>query len=305
MDVFEGITALADYGVRTGLIEESDRTWAVNALLAALELDAYEERTVTGQPALTEILDSLLNYACANGLCQDSVVYRDLFDTKLMGLLTPRPSAVIRRFWDLYAESPKAATDDYYAFSKTTNYIRADRLAKDAKWITPTPYGDMDITINLSKPEKDPKAIAAALQMKQSAYPKCQLCKENEGYAGRVNHPARQNHRIIPLEMGGGPWFLQYSPYGYYNEHCIVFNGRHTPMKIDRSAFQKLFDFVEKFPHYFVGSNADLPIVGGSILTHDHDQGGNNTFAMAKAPVEQTFTVPGYEDVEAGIVKCL
>ena len=303
MDVFEGITALADYGVRTGLIEEADRTWAVNALLAALELDAYEERTVTGQPALTEILDSLLNYACANGLCQDSVVYRDLFDTKLMGLLTPRPSAVIRRFWDLYAESPKAATDDYYAFSKTTNYIRADRLAKDAKWITPTPYGDMDITINLSKPEKDPKAIAAALQMKQSAYPKCQLCKENEGYAGRVNHPARQNHRIIPLKMGGGPWFLQYSPYGYYNEHCIVFNGRHTPMKIDRSAFQKLFDFVEKFPHYFVGSNADLPIVGGSILSHDHFQGGHYTFAMAKAPIEKHVTIPGYEDVEAGIVK--
>lgn len=303
MDVFEGITALADYGVRTGLIEEADRTWAVNALLAALELDAYEERTVTGQPALTEILDSLLNYACANGLCQDSVVYRDLFDTKLMGQLTPRPSAVIRRFWDLYAESPKAATDDYYAFSKTTNYIRADRLAKDAKWITPTPYGDMDITINLSKPEKDPKAIAAALQMKQSAYPKCQLCKENEGYAGRVNHPARQNHRIIPLEMGGGPWFLQYSPYGYYNEHCIVFNGRHTPMKTDRSAFQKLFDFVEKFPHYFVGSNADLPIVGGSILTHEHFQGGHYTFAMTKAPIETAYAFAGYKDIEAGIVK--
>lgn len=268
-------------------------------MLAALELDAYEERTVTGQPALTEILDSLLNYACANGLCQDSVVYRDLFDTKLMGLLTPRPSAVIRRFWDLYAESPKAATDDYYAFSKTTNYIRADRLAKDAKWITPTPYGDMDMTINLSKPEKDPKAIAAALQMKQSAYPKCQLCKENEGYAGRVNHPARQNHRIIPLEMGGGPWFLQYSPYGYYNEHCIVFNGRHTPMKIDRSAFQKLFDFVEKFPHYFVGSNADLPIVGGSILTHEHFQGGHYTFAMTKAPIETPYAFAGYKDIEA------
>ena len=303
MDVFEGITALADYGVRTGLIEEADRTWAVNALLAALELDAYEERTVTGQPALTEILDSLLNYACANGLCQDSVVYRDLFDTKLMGQLTPRPSAVIRRFWDLYAESPKAATDDYYAFSKTTNYIRADRLAKDAKWITPTPYGDMDITINLSKPEKDPKAIAAALQMKQSAYPKCQLCKENEGYAGRVNHPARQNHRIIPLEMGGGPWFLQYSPYGYYNEHCIVFNAKHTPMKIDEAVFVKLLDFVRQFPHYTLGSNADLPIVGGSILSHDHFQGGAYTFAMAEAPYEYMFEIAGFEDVTAGCVK--
>lgn len=303
MDVFEGITALADYGVRTGLIEEADRTWAVNALLAALELDAYEERTVTGQPALTEILDSLLNYACANGLCQDSVVYRDLFDTKLMGLLTPRPSAVIRRFWDLYAETPKAATDDYYAFSKTTNYIRADRLVKDAKWITPTPYGDMDITINLSKPEKDPKAIAAALQMKQSAYPKCQLCKENEGYAGRVNHPARQNHRIIPLEMGGGPWFLQYSPYGYYNEHCIVFNAKHTPMKIDEAVFVKLLDFVRQFPHYTLGSNADLPIVGGSILSHDHFQGGAYTFAMAEAPYEYMFEIAGFEDVTAGCVK--
>ena len=302
MDVFEGITALADYGVRTGLIEEADRTWAVNALLAALELDAYEERTVTGQPALTEILDSLLNYACANGLCQDSVVYRDLFDTKLMGLLTPRPSAVIRRFWDLYAESPKAATDDYYAFSKTTNYIRADRLAKDAKWITPTPYGDMDITINLSKPEKDPKAIAAALQMKQSAYPKCQLCAENEGYAGRMNHPARENHRIIPLTINDSAWNLQYSPYVYYNEHCIVFNNQHTPMKIERATFRKLLDFVGLFPHYFVGSNADLPIVGGSILSHDHFQGGHYEFAMAKAPIEKPWVFPGFEDVEAGIV---
>ena len=303
MDVFEGITALADYGVRTGLIEESDRTWAVNALLAALELDAYEERTVTGQPALTEILGSLLNYACANGLCQDSVVYRDLFDTKLMGLLTPRPSAVIRRFWDLYAESPKAATDDYYAFSKTTNYIRADRLAKDAKWITPTPYGDMDMTINLSKPEKDPKAIAAAKAAPQASYPKCQLCRENEGYAGRLNHPARQNHRIIPITINQEDWFLQYSPYVYYNEHCIVLNGHHTPMKIDKATFRKLLDFVKQFPHYFVGSNADLPIVGGSILSHDHFQGGCYTFAMEKAPIERPIAFRGFEDVEAGIVK--
>lgn len=303
MTVYEGIAALAAYGVRTGLIEEADRTWVINRLLEALELDAFEAADVTGEPALTEILDTLLDYACSNGLCQDSVVYRDLFDTRLMGLLTPRPSAVIRRFWELYAESPKTATDDYYAFSKNTNYIRADRLAKDAKWIAPTPYGDMDMTINLSKPEKDPKAIAAALKMKQSAYPKCQLCKENEGYAGRVNHPARQNHRIIPLEMGGGEWFMQYSPYGYYNEHCIVFNGLHTPMKINRSAFCKLFDFVEKFPHYFVGSNADLPIVGGSILTHEHFQGGHYTFAMTKAPIETPYAFDGYGDVEAGIVK--
>ena len=303
MDVFEGITALADYGVRTGLIEEADRTWAVNALLAALELDAYEERTVTGQPALTEILDSLLNYACANGLCQDSVVYRDLFDTKLMGLLTPRPSAVIRRFWDLYAETPKAATDDYYAFSKTTNYIRADRLAKDAKWITPTPYGDMDITINLSKPEKDPKAIAAALQMKQSAYPKCQLCKENEGYAGRLDHPARQNLRMVPVLLDGKFWYMQFSPYSYYDQHCIFLNQKHTPMYIGRETFDKLLSLVTMLPHYFVGSNADLPIVGGSILSHEHFQGGLDVFPMTKARIEGMTFFDGFPDVKVGIVK--
>lgn len=303
MDVFEAITALADYAVRTGLIEENDRVYSVNSLLEALHLDSYEEREVAGEPELVEILNAILDYACKNGLCEDSVVYRDLFDTKIMGLLTPRPSWVIDKFESIYAESPKAATDFYYDFSKKTNYIRADRLAKDVKWITPTPYGDIDMTINLSKPEKDPRAIAAALKMKQSAYPKCQLCRENEGYAGRVNHPARQNHRIIPLTMGGEPWFLQYSPYGYYNEHCIAFNGKHTPMTINKAAFEKLFDFVKRFPHYFIGSNADLPIVGGSILTHEHFQGGCYTFAMTKAEIEFPFEFKGYGDIEAGIVR--
>ena len=252
---------------------------------------------------MQDILGAILDYACENGLCENSVVYRDLFDTKIMGLLTPRPSEVIRAFKSKYAESPEAATDYYYNLSRKSDYIREYRIKNDMKWITSTDYGDIDITINLSKPEKDPKAIAAALTMKQSAYPKCQLCKENEGYAGRVNHPARQNHRIIPLEINNSDWFFQYSPYVYYNEHCIVFNGNHTPMKIDKSVFGKLFDFVKLFPHYFVGSNADLPIVGGSILTHEHFQGGHYTFAMAKAPIETEFKFDGYDDVEAGIVK--
>ena len=236
-------------------------------------------------------------------LKEDSVVYRDLFDTKLMGVLTPRPAQVIETFRSLCAQSPEKATDWYYKFSQDTNYIRRDRIAKDVKWVAPTEYGDLDITINLSKPEKDPKAIAAARNLPASAYPRCQLCAENEGYAGRVNHPARQNHRVVPITINGSPWFLQYSPYVYYNEHCICLNSEHVPMKIDRACFAKLLDFVGQFPHYFVGSNADLPIVGGSILAHDHFQGGHYTFAMEKAPVETPVTFPGYEDVKAGIVK--
>ena len=220
-----------------------------------------------------------------------------------MGRLTPRPSQVIRAFRTRYEESPEAATDWYYQFSQDTDYILRYRIAKDVKWVAPTPYGDLDITINLSKPEKDPRAIAAAKTAPQGGYPKCQLCRENEGYAGRMNHPARQNHRIIPITIDGKDWFFQYSPYVYYNEHCIVFNGAHVPMKIDRSAFRKLLDFVKQFPHYFVGSNADLPIVGGSILSHDHFQGGRYTFAMEKAPVEKEVSFPGFEDVECGIVK--
>ena len=231
------------------------------------------------------------------------MVYRDLFDTKIMSLLMPRPGEVIKTFQELYEKDPVEATDYYYKFSRDSDYIRRYRIAKDMKWIAETEYGDLDITINLSKPEKDPKAIAAARTAKQSGYPKCLLCRENEGYAGRVNHPARQNHRIIPVTIQGDTWGFQYSPYVYYNEHCIVFNGQHVPMKIDRNAFCKLFDFVKQFPHYFVGSNADLPIVGGSILSHDHFQGGNYEFAMAKAPVERSFTIKGFEDLEAGIVR--
>ena len=300
------IQALVAYALDTGLIEPCEQVWAVNALLEALGLDSYTEpETPAERPVdLPAVLTALMDDAHARGvLKEDSVVYRDLFDTKLMGVLTPRPAQVIGKFQALCAESPEKATDWYYKFSQDTNYIRRDRIAKDVKWIAPTEYGDLDITINLSKPEKDPKAIAAARNLPASAYPRCQLCAENEGYAGRVNHPARANHRIVPITINGSPWFLQYSPYVYYNEHCICLNSEHVPMKIDRACFAKLLDFVGQFPHYFVGSNADLPIVGGSILAHDHFQGGHYTFAMEKAPVETPFTFPGYEDVKAGIVK--
>ena len=300
------IQALVTYALDTGLIEPCERMWAVNTLLEALGLDSYTEpETPAERPVeLTDVLTALMDDAHARGvLKEDSVVYRDLFDTMLMGRLTPRPAQVIDKFRALYAQSPETATNWYYQFSQDTNYIRRDRIAKDMKWVSPTEYGDLDITINLSKPEKDPKAIAAARNLPVSAYPRCLLCAENEGYAGRVNHPARGNHRIIPITINGSPWFLQYSPYVYYNEHCICLNSEHVPMKIDRACFAKLLDFVGQFPHYFVGSNADLPIVGGSILAHDHFQGGHYTFAMAKAPVETPFTFPGYEDVKAGIVK--
>ena len=265
---------------------------------------ALAEVEKTGVEDLEDILSGMLDYAYEKGILKENgVVYRDLFDTKIMSLLMPRPGEVIKTFQDLYEKDPVEATDYYYKFSRDSDYIRRYRIAKDMKWIAETEYGDLDITINLSKPEKDPKAIAAARTAKQSGYPKCLLCRENEGYAGRVNHPARQNHRIIPVTIQGDTWGFQYSPYVYYNEHCIVFNGQHVPMKIDRNAFCKLFDFVKQFPHYFVGSNADLPIVGGSILSHDHFQGGNYEFAMAKAPVERSFTIKGFEDLEAGIVR--
>ena len=297
------IAALADYAVAKGLIEEADRPWAVNRLLETMGLSSYEAPETVPQASLEEILTALVNDAVARGVIEDGIASRDLFDTKLMGVLTPRPSQVIARFHEKMAESREAATDWFYTFCQDTDYIRRYRIARDVKWVTPTEFGDLDITINLSKPEKDPRAIAAARSAAQTSYPKCQLCRENEGYAGRLDHPARQNHRVIPVTIDGQDWFFQYSPYVYYNEHCIVFNGKHVPMKIDRSAFRKLLDFVKQFPHYFVGSNADLPIVGGSILSHDHFQGGRYTFAMEKAPVEQTVTFPGYEDVEAGIVR--
>ena len=302
MNIFEAIKSLVNYAINNQMIEKEDEIWATNQICEALSIDTYEECEAK-ENDLEKILAVILDYAVSNGLCEDSVVYRDLFDTKIMGLITPRPSYVINKFNSLYEKSPKCATDFYYKLSQDSNYIRRYRIKNDLKWITKTEYGDIDITINLSKPEKDPKAIAAALKMKSASYPKCLLCKENEGYAGRVNHPARQNHRIIPMVLGGDDFYLQYSPYVYYNEHCIVFNSEHTPMKIDRSAFEKLLDFIELFPHYFIGSNADLPIVGGSILTHEHFQGGNYEFAMAKAPIETQVKFSGFEDVETGIVK--
>ncbi len=302
MNIFEAIKSLVKYAIDNEMIEKEDEIWAINRICEALKIDSFEESEAK-ESDLEKILAVILDYAVKNGLCEDSVVYRDLFDTKIMGLITPRPSDVIKKFKSLYEKSPKDATDFYYKLSQDSNYIRRYRIKNDLKWITKTEYGDIDITINLSKPEKDPKAIAAALKMKAASYPKCLLCKENEGYAGRINHPARQNHRIIPMTLANTPFFMQYSPYVYYNEHCIVFNAEHTPMKIDRGAFEKLLDFIELFPHYFVGSNADLPIVGGSILTHEHFQGGNYEFAMAKAPIETEVRFSGFEDVEAGIVK--
>ena len=301
--VYAAIGALVDYAVTHGLAEDADRHYLVNALLEKLGLDDYDPVGDVPFEGLDDILDTLVDYAAEQGLLKsESITGRDLFDTALMGAVTPRPSDVIETFRSLYGESPEKATDWFYQFSQDTNYIRATRVAKDIRWSVSSEFGDIDISINLSKPEKDPRDIAAAKTAKQSAYPKCQLCLENEGYAGRMNHPARQNHRIIPVTINESHWGFQYSPYVYYNEHCIVLNGEHVPMKIDRAAFRKLFDFVGQFPHYFLGSNADLPIVGGSILSHDHFQGGRYEFAMAKAPYESTFTVPGYEDVEAGIV---
>ncbi len=302
--IYEQIAKLVLYAEKTGLIESEDRIYAVNRLLELFELEDFQEAEFDQEPLDLElILNTMLNYAYEKGITKENgIVYRDLFDTKIMGTLTPPPSVVSRHFWDLYQVSPRKATDYYYRFSQDTDYIRRYRITKDIKWITKSQYGDLDITINLSKPEKDPKAIAAAKNAKQGGYPKCQLCAENVGYAGRVDHPPRQNHRIIPITINNQNWGFQYSPYVYYNEHCIVFNMEHTPMQIDRAAFRKLLDFVKQFPHYFVGSNADLPIVGGSILSHDHFQGGNYEFAMAKAPVERNFTVKGFEDIEAGVV---
>ncbi len=302
--VNRNIKELVGYAVGKGLIQPCDVTWATNRILEVMQLDEYVDVELSDEPQrLEKILKALIDDAAARGLLDgESIVQRDLFDTKLMGVLTPPPSQVIAKFREDYAVSPKTATDNYYRFSGDTDYIRRYRICKDLKWVTHTKYGDLDITVNLSKPEKDPKAIAAAKNAPQSSYPKCALCRETEGYAGRLNAAARQNHRIIPLTIDGNPWFVQYSPYSYYNEHCIVFNGEHTPMKIDRSVFEKLFDFVSQFPHYFVGSNADLPIVGGSILSHEHFQGGNYDFAMAKAPVEREISFPGYETVRAGIV---
>lgn len=315
----KNIRKLVQYGVQTGLVPAEDIIFTTNRLLELFKLDditeealecsaeelSFSDEELESGCALEALLGEMLDYAYEAGLMEENTVgYRDLFDTKIMSMLMPRPSEVVRQFNDIYEKKgAEAATDFYYALSRNSDYIRRYRVSKDMKWIAPTEYGDLDITINLSKPEKDPKAIAAAKLAKQSGYPKCLLCRENEGYAGRLNHPARQNHRIIPVTINDSLWGFQYSPYVYYNEHCIVFNSEHIPMKIEHATFCKLFDFVKQFPHYFVGSNADLPIVGGSILSHDHFQGGHYEFAMAKAPVEKHFSINGFEDVEAGIVK--
>ncbi|MBQ4267833.1 MAG: galactose-1-phosphate uridylyltransferase, partial [Clostridia bacterium] len=289
------IRKLINYGLECGLIEKEDEIYTINRVLESLNLDEYNEPEGECEYGdLEEILSEILSFAVETGLIEDDITSRDLFDTKVMSALVPRPSEVISDFYELYEISPEMATDYYYKLSRDTDYIRRYRIKKDMKWKTETEYGDIDITINLSKPEKDPKAIAAARNAKNSSYPKCLLCKENEGYRGRINHPARQNHRIIPIEIDSEQWGFQYSPYVYYNEHCIVFNGSHTPMVIDGKAFKKLFDFVKLFPHYFIGSNADLPIVGGSILAHEHFQGGNYEFAMAKAPIEKEFSSADY-----------
>ena len=303
----DAIQKLVLYGIEKGLIQLSDRIYTTNRILEVLQKDDYTQSPLqkknSGGISLEPVLKEILDYAVQKGLIEDSIVYRDLFDTKIMGCLTAPPHEVIKKFYDLHEISSEMSTDWYYEFSQNTDYIRKCRIEKDLRWSAETPYGILDLSINLSKPEKDPKAIAAAKTAKQSTYPKCMLCAENEGYAGRINHPARENHRVIPLTINDEPWYFQYSPYVYYNEHCIAFNGKHIPMVINKETFRKLFDFLNLFPHYFIGSNADLPIVGGSILSHDHFQGGRYEFAMERAGIEKHITISGYEDVEAGIVK--
>ena len=303
MNIYDRIAALADYGVEHQLIQGEDRVYIINSLLSALELSDFDPQGEVCPKELEALLADILDDAAERGIIGSSVTERDLLDTKLMGILSPRPSQVIAKFNELYTVSPKTATDWYYKFSGDTDYIRRYRVKKDLRWVTETEYGALDITINLSKPEKDPKAIAAARLAKQSGYPKCQLCCEAEGYAGRLDYPARQNHRIIPMKLRGEDWFLQYSPYVYYNEHCIALNKEHVPMRISRESFERLLDFVTIFPHYFIGSNADLPIVGGSILSHDHFQGGCYEFPMERAESEISVTLRGFEEVQASIVK--
>ena len=303
--IFTAIQQLVNYGLDTGLILPDDAIYIRNQLLMTMQLDSFTEpEGEVCYKDLESILKTLVDDAVSRGVCADNSTARDLFDTKLMGVLTPRPSIVRANFEERYEEEgPQAATDWFYKFSQDTDYIRRYRIKRDLKWVTKTPYGDLDITINLSKPEKDPRDIAAAKLKKASGYPKCLLCVENVGYAGTISHPARQNLRVMPVTVNGQPWGFQYSPYVYYNEHAIVMNTEHTPMVIDRSAFDKLFSFVEQFPHYFLGSNADLPIVGGSILAHEHFQGGHHTFPMEKAEAEFSFDVPGFEDVSCCVVK--
>ena len=308
IDINHEINRLLHFAKQHGMITREDRYYAANCLLDVLQVDEYvpeddlmemEEDLPTAAP----ILRNMLEYASSKGLIENTNEQRDIFDTRIMDCVMPRPSEVIRRWNSDYARSPKAATDEFYKFSIASNYIRKDRIDKNIVWQTATPYGDLDVTINLSKPEKDPRDIAAAKQQAQTSYPKCLLCRENEGYVGRIGHPARKTHRLIPLRLSGHRWFMQYSPYTYYNGHCIVLNRKHVPMKVSKRSFENLLDFVTILPHYFLGSNADLPIVGGSILTHDHYQGGRYTFAMAKAPVEKTYAFKDFPNVKVGRVK--
>lgn len=302
--IYDVLQELINYGIKNNLIEKDDEIVVRNQLIDAIGLENWENpKEISETRSVQAILDDIIEYSCKNGIIPETNASKDLFDTKIMGIFTPLPSSIRKKFYSEYENSPKSATEWYYKFSKDVNYVRSERIEKDIKWKYNCEYGELDITINMSKPEKDPRDIANAKKSKAVNYPKCQLCIENEGYAGRSNHPARQNLRPVPVEISGKEWYLQYSPYGYYNEHCILFNKEHTPMVIDKDVFGKLFDFVEKFPHYFIGSNADLPIVGGSILTHEHFQGGNYTFAMAKAPVEYEFKLENYPDVKSGIVK--
>ena len=302
--IYDVLQELINYGIKNNLIEKEDEIVVRNQLIDTIGLENWENpEKISETRSVQKILDDIIEYSCKNGIIPETNASKDLFDTKIMGIFTPLPSSVRKKFYSEYENSPKNATEWYYKFSKDVNYVRSERIEKDIKWKYNCEYGELDITINMSKPEKDPRDIANAKKSKAVNYPKCQLCLENEGYAGRSNHPARQNLRPVPVEVLGKEWYLQYSPYGYYNEHCILFNKEHTPMVIDKDVFGKLFDFVEKFPHYFIGSNADLPIVGGSILTHEHFQGGNYTFAMAKAPVEYEFKLDNYPDVKSGIVK--
>ena len=304
MSIGTEINRLLNYALQQGLLEEADRYYAANRLLALLHLDEYVPAAVAEElPYAQPVLDKLLDYAVQTGLIEDTVNERDLFDTALMDCVTPRPSEVIRCFDADYAQSPQKATEHYYQFSQATNYIRPDRIAKNLVWQADTEYGKLDVTINLSKPEKDPRDIAKAKQVKSSSYPRCLLCRENEGFAGHAVHPARQTHRLIPLQLAGRPWYLQYSPYTYYNEHCIVLNEQHVPMKVSRTTFENILDFLDYLPHYFLGSNVDLPIVGGSILSHDHYQGGHYEFAMAKATVEKEYSFKGFPEVKAGRIK--
>jgi UDPglucose--hexose-1-phosphate uridylyltransferase len=298
------INRLLNFGLHQGLICEEDQIYSANMLIGLLNVDDFEPEEVNEKlETPTPILENILDYATEKSMIENTVTERDLFDTKIMNCLMPRPSEVIHSFNKLYSESPERATNYYYKLSIASNYVRKDRIDTNIVWKTHTEYGDLDMTVNMSKPEKDPKDIAKAKLLKSTSYPKCLLCKENEGFYGNINHPARQTHRIIPFEFGENQWFFQYSPYTYYNEHCIILNANHIPMKISRKTFENLLSFIDILPHYFAGSNADLPIVGGSILSHDHYQGGRYTFAMEKAPIEKTYSIDGYDDIEVGIVK--